>query len=220
LIEVVLAGEHSLFRNGLTQILQTDRDVIVSAQVARLGDLVDRARTESADVVILDIAMASRDGFRAMQSISRRAPHVRFLILSGSDDPDSLFDAIRAGAQGFLVKDTDPADFIRAVHQVAAGGTVVSPVVAGHLFEAVRRSGWSQGEHQKRLLQLSDREQEILELLATVESPREIARSLHISLRTVQNHIGSIYRKLGASSRREAVMRSLEIGLVAHRRCS
>lgn len=214
-IEVILADDHTLFREGLAQILSTENDILIRAQVSTGREVLDRLQHMAVDVVIMDITMPDMDGIEATRLASHAHPRVSVLMLSAHEDRESLFAAIDAGAKGYLLKDTDPDDFAKAIRIVAAGGSIVSPSVTPHLLQGIRHmGGYDPVEASKRRLNLSDREIEILRELATAKTPPQISRDLFISPKTVQNHLSRIYRKLGVGSRTEAVMKSIELGLL------
>ncbi len=213
-IEVILADDHVLFRQGLARLLELESDIVVMAQASTGREVLERLKVQLPDVVIMDITMPDMDGVEATAQVSALYPQVKVLVLSAHEDRDALFAAIDAGAAGYLIKDTEPEELARAIRVVAAGGSIVSPSVTAQLLQGVREMGYDPAETERRKLSLSDRELEILRQLSTPKSPAQIGRELFISTKTVQNHISNIYRKLDVNSRTEAVVRSMELGLV------
>ncbi|MHB1344635.1 MAG: response regulator transcription factor [Thermoleophilia bacterium] len=214
-IEVILADDHALFRQGLARLLELEPDITIMSQVASGREVLEKLKNQTVDVVIMDITMPDMDGVEATTVISQQYPGVKVLVLSAHEDRDSLFAAIDAGAKGYILKDTEPDELARAIRVVAAGGSIVSPSVTPQLLQGVREMGYDPSEAERQRLNLSDREIEILRQLATPKSPAQIGRELFISTKTVQNHISNIYRKLDVNSRTEAVMTAMEFGLIA-----
>jgi len=214
-IEVILADDHALFRQGLARLLELEPDITIMSQVASGREVLEKLKNQTVDVVIMDITMPDMDGVEATTVISQQYPDVKVLVLSAHEDRDSLFAAIDAGAKGYILKDTEPEELARAIRVVAAGGSIVSPSVTPQLLQGVRDMGYDPSEAERQRLNLSDREIEILRQLATPKSPAQIGRELFISTKTVQNHISNIYRKLDVNSRTEAVMTAMEFGLIA-----
>lgn len=214
-IEVILADDHALFRQGLARLLDLETDITIMSQVASGREVMEKLKSQTVDVVIMDITMPDMDGVEATALISQQYPDVKVLVLSAHEDRDTLFAAIDAGAKGYILKDTEPDELARAIRVVAAGGSIVSPSVTPQLLQGVREMGYDPSEAERHRLNLSDREVEILRQLATPKSPAQIGRELFISTKTVQNHISNVYRKLDVNSRTEAVMKAMEFGLIA-----
>jgi two-component system response regulator DegU len=213
-IGIVLADDHTLFREGLAQLLSTEVDIVVQAQVSTGREALRYLEGNSSDVVVMDITMPDMDGIEATRELSRRFPQVAVLILSAHDDADSLFAAIQAGACGYLLKDTEPEEFAKSIRVVANGGSLISPYITPHLLQGIREMGYRPAEAERRRLQLSDRELEVLRELSTAKTPAQIARDLFISTKTVQNHMSNLYRKLGVTNRAEAVVKAAHLGLL------
>ncbi|MBU2604106.1 MAG: response regulator transcription factor [Actinobacteria bacterium] len=212
-IEVILADDHVLFRQGLARLLDLEPDIVVMAQASTGREVLERLKVQLPDLVIMDITMPDMDGVEATAQVTALYPQVKVLVLSAHEDRDALFAAIDAGAAGYLIKDTEPEELARAIRVVAAGGSIVSPSMTTQLLQGVREMGYDPAETERRRLSLSDRELEILRQLSTPKSPAQIGRELFISTKTVQNHISNIYRKLDVNSRTEAVIRAMDLGL-------
>jgi len=213
-ISVVLADDHSLFREGLVRLLDSEPDVHVVAQASTGREALQKVAEIGECVVLMDITMPEMDGIEATRLLADRHPGCKVLILSASENKDHLFACIKAGAQGYVLKDSAPAELIDAIRIVAAGGSVVDPSITPQLLAGVREMGYDRVALEKRKLNLSDREVEILLHLSPPRPPVQIAQDLGISAKTVQNHISSIYRKLGVGSRAEAVAKAATLGLV------
>lgn len=211
LIEVVIADDHPVFRDGLRALLDTDADIKVVGEASTGGDVIALATELQPDVVVMDLHMPEIDGVVATREIVQTSPHVAVLVLTMFDDDDSVFAAMRAGARGYLLKGTNQADVVRAVHLVAAGGAMFGPAVAQRVIEYFGRPR-STGV-PIAFPQLTDREHEILDLLAQGHSNTTIANRLRISEKTVRNHVSNIFTKIAVADRAQAIIRAREAGL-------
>jgi DNA-binding NarL/FixJ family response regulator len=219
-IDVIVADDHVLFREGLCRLLSAEADMHVVGQASTGEEVLSLAAAYSgvpgtALVVLMDISMPSIDGIRATSFLAERGSPARVLALSALDDSDTLFAAIKAGAEGYALKDCDPRDLLRAIRLVAEGGAFIDPSITPRLLAGIRDMGYDHRSIEQQKLHLTDRELEILTGLATPSTPQQLALSLGISTKTVQNHISNIYRKLQVGSRTEAVMKALELHLIS-----
>lgn len=213
-ISVLIADDHALFRQGLARLLDVQAGITVVFETPSGREVLERLKDHSVDVIILDVAVQDVSAIEAIASISEHHPDVKVLVLSDHDDRQTLFSAIEAGASGYVLKDTEPDALIQAIVLVASGGSVLSPAVATQLFRGIREMGYDPAGAERRRLNLSEREVQMLSELATAKSPAQIAKRLFISTRTVQNHAFNIYRKLGVHSRMEAVIKAAELGVI------
>jgi DNA-binding NarL/FixJ family response regulator len=209
-LRVLIADDHPVFRGGLRALLATNPDIEIVAEATDGTEAIAVAASEQPDVVLMDLHMPGCDGVEATRAILEADPHIAVLVLTMFDDDDSVFAAMRAGARGYLLKGTNQADIVRAVHAVGAGGAMFGPAVAQRVLDyfAHARSGPAAA-----FPQLSDREREILDLLAQGLSNSRIAARLSISEKTVRNHVSNIFTKLAVADRAQAVVRAREAGL-------
>jgi len=213
-IEVILADDQALFRRGLARLLDLEEGITVMSQASSGREVLERLEDRPVDVVIMDVTMPDMDGIEAAAYITQHYPDVKVLVLSARQDRETLFAAIEAGANGYILKDTEPDELARAIAVVAAGGSIVSPSVTPQLLRGVREMGYDPARAERERVNLSKREIQILAELAAPKSPRQIGKELFISTRTVQNHIFNIYRKLEVNSRMQAVTKAIELGVV------
>jgi len=210
---VIIADDHALFRQGLRQLLTAEGYEVV-AEATTGEEALAAVAAHPGCVLLLDIAMPGVDGFEVARRLSEQGADVKVVMLSAREDRDALFSAISAGARGYVAKDADPDQLFAAIDLVMRGGTVLSTGVAESLGEGIRELEYKPGAYQQRRLDLTDRELEILRLLATPKSPAQIAAELYLSKKTVQNHISAIYRKLGVGNRAEAIVKGMELHLI------
>lgn len=214
-VRVIIADDHALWRAGLRQLLEAEGlDVVCEASTG--DEALEAVRANPGTVLLLDLAMPGRlDGLGTTERLKQRGDDVKVIIVSGRDDRDALFSAITAGARGYIAKDAEPAQLLGAIHLVADGGSAFGGSIAGGLAEGVTGLDYAPGEYERRRLDLSERELQVLRLLATPMSAAQIASHLFLSTKTVQNHISSIYRKLGVRSRSEAVVKGMELHFIS-----
>lgn len=204
-IRVLLAEDHAVVREGTRRILESDATIAVVGEAADGAEAVDLASDLAPDVVLLDMALPVLNGIEATQRLRRLTPTPVVLLLSAYDDEDYVHAALEAGASGYLLKTAHAVDVIAAIHAAARGEVVLSPTVARKLI--------ARGRDRDRQL-LSDREMEVLRLVARGTHNHEIAQLLALSTRTVEGHLTSIFNKLGVGSRTEAIVQAAARGLL------
>lgn len=207
-VRVLLADDHRMLRESLRRAL-TDEGVEVVGEAADGAEAVHRALSLRPDVILMDVTMPGTDGIEATRRIVERWPEARVVMLTMHADADMVADAVRAGAVGYLVKDTSVEEVVEAVRMAASGETVLSAELAGRMLDEVRRLSEAGDEDV-----LSPREVEVLQLVADGCSTPEIAERLYISQKTVKNHLASIYHKLDARDRTQAVLTAVRRGIV------
>lgn len=210
-IRLLVADDHQVVRAGLVSLLEQQHDFTIVGQ-AGTGDKAARLSAElKPDVVLMDLQMPNMDGVKATEIIKSLLPDTEVLVLTTFDDDELIWGAIRAGAKGYLLKDAPPADLFRAIRQVAAGETLISQEILARLTEVIRQGGPNPTEHEE---QLTEREREILHLIAQGLSNKEIAATLSISDNTVKTHISNLFEKLRVNDRTQAVTTALRLGLI------
>jgi DNA-binding NarL/FixJ family response regulator len=213
-ISVLLADDQPLLRRGFRMILEAEPDLTVTAEAGDGAEAVELTRRQAPDVVLMDIRMPGTDGIEATRRITVAHPDVRVLVLTTFDLDEYAFGALRAGASGFLLKDVRPAELVAAIRTVAAGDAVVSPRVTRRLLEEYAQVLPPSGDQYPQLAALTDREREVLVLVARGLSNAEIAATLYVSEATVKSHVGRILSKLGLRDRVQVVVLAYESGLI------
>jgi DNA-binding NarL/FixJ family response regulator len=209
-LRVVVADDHPVFREGLVMVLR-ERGIEVVAEVADGQEALNAAAARNPDVVLMDLAMPGLGGIEATRRLAVGHPAIAVLVLTMSEDDDSLFAALRAGARGYLLKEAAADDIARAVVTVARGETVLGARVSGRVLDAVR-GGLLPGAAAP-FPRLTEREREVLELVARGYQNARIAHHLGLSEKTVRNHVSAILAKLPAATRAEAVALARDEGL-------
>ncbi|MGB0389248.1 MAG: response regulator [Ardenticatenaceae bacterium] len=212
MIRVLICDDQVIVCEGLRAILRTSPGIKVVGVASDGYEALEKIPTAQPDVVLMDLKMPGMNGVRATQLIRDKYPAIRVLVLTTYDADQWVFDAIRSGANGYLLKDTPRAGLIEAIKGTAAGNTHVSPEVAGKLFTHIAQSTVHQDSSIGK--ELSRREWEVLRLLARGLPNAEIARRLHLSEGTIRNYVSGIFAKLDVSDRTQAAVLALRHGLV------
>jgi DNA-binding NarL/FixJ family response regulator len=215
MLRVLVVDDHALFRRGLQMVLGDEPDIEVAGEAADGHEAVERAKELMPDVVLMDVRMPGRSGIEATREIRETLPHVRILMLTVSDEENDLYDAIKAGASGYLLKETRPEEVPEAIRSVVDGQSRISPAMASKLlneFATVR--GQNRDRQAVPPPVLTEREMEVLRLVARGLNNRDIARNLYISENTVKNHVRNILEKLHLHSRMEAVVYAVRQNLL------
>ena len=210
-IKLMIVDDHTVVRDGLASILERQDDFQVVGQASNGLEAVERVPALQPDVVLMDLRMPELDGVEAMRRISSERPETRFIVLTTYDSDQYIFDAIEAGAKGYLLKDTSREDLFEAVRAVHRGESGIEPGVAARVLD--RFAQLSREEAQAPLL--SEREVEVLQLMAKGSANKEIAVSLSITDSTVKTHVANIFQKLDVSGRTEAVTQALQMGIIS-----
>jgi DNA-binding NarL/FixJ family response regulator len=210
---VLLVDDHDLFRTGLRNLLE-EQGVHVVGEADTGTEALKQVREVAPDVVVMDLNMPGISGVEATRQISMIAPLTRVLVLTISDQDGDVMDAIYAGACGYLLKDSSIQELMQGIRAAAVGESLVSPTIAAKVLQRVRASSASQHEAETIQSELSDREIEVLKLIANGKDNALIAAELHISPKTVKNHISNILMKLQIENRIQAAVYAVRSGIV------
>jgi two-component system NarL family response regulator len=208
-IRSMIVDDHALFRRGLEMVLEQEPDIELVGQASDGAEAVEKAAESLPDVVLMDIRMPRSSGIEACRAMKEAAPSAKIIILTISDEEEDLFEAIRAGASGYLLKDIPLDEVAEAVRSVYGGQSLINPSMAGKLLNEFATLARRESEPRAQEVpapKLTDREMQVLKLVARGMNNRDIAKELYISENTVKNHVRNILEKLQIHSRMEAVM--------------
>ncbi len=209
LIRVLIVDDHAVVRSGFHLLLDADAEIEVVGEAGNVKDAVFEAREKKPDVVLMDVVMPGQTGIEGIPLVLKEVPDAKVLVLSMQDDPRYVHEAFAAGAAGYILKEAADAELVGAVHEVAGGGRYVHPTLGARLVAADAESK-ARAESDP----LSEREREVMRLLALGHTNQEIAKMLFISVRTAETHRSHIMQKLRLSSRAELVRHAIEQGLL------
>ncbi|WP_433597590.1 response regulator [Nocardia sp. CA-135953] len=216
-VSVLVADDQTLVRAGIRMILETRADIRVVGEAGNGEEAVRLAAQTMPDIVLMDLRMPHVDGIQATQRLSAFQPRPSVIILTTFDEDELLYAALRAGAGGFLLKDTRPAELVEAIRVVASGEALLAPRVTRRLLDRFVADLRPETAAMPELTDLTNREVEVLTLIAQAASNAEIATTLAVSEGTAKSHVSAILRKLGLRDRVQAVVLAYDIGLVRPR---
>ncbi|MGI9592614.1 MAG: response regulator [Myxococcota bacterium] len=211
MISVLIADDHSVVREGLRRVLESEPDIGVCAEASDGEEVLEMLREHRPDMVILDISMPKLSGLETLERVKARHPDLKAVLLSFRADPPLIQSAVSLGADGYLLKNARKEEILAAIREVMGGGCYFSPPVAREIVEQLREPGRKGGEP---FTQLSPREREVLRLIAEGLAAKEIATQLSISTKTVEAHRTSLMRKLGVRKATELVRYAVRHGLI------
>lgn len=213
MIEVLIVDDHPVFREGLRRCLEARKGVRVIDAVGGGDEMWKAIRTHGVpQIVLMDVEMPHQTGIELTQALREKHPDVRVIMLTAFSDSERVFSALKAGAVGYLLKNVSPDEILATVERAAAGEPMLSGEIAGRVLREFERER-EEERYREKLDGLTPREEEILKLLATGESNREIGNRLYISEQTVKNHVASIFRKLHVNDRTKAALLAVKLGL-------
>ncbi len=200
-IRILIADDHPMFREGVVQSLASEKDFTIIGQASNGKNAIEMAKELLPDVLLLDITMPDQDGITITKKISAAFPVIQIIMLTASENEDDLMKALKAGARGYVLKGISAKELVKVVRTIVAGGTYISPDMANMiLFEL------SQPSQPDPLSELSDREKEILKLVAKGYTNREIGAQIHLTEKTIKHYMTNILQKLHVRSRVEAAL--------------
>ncbi len=210
-LRLLIADDHPVFRHGIRALLNAAPGLEVVGEATSGDDAIAKAEALQPDVILMDIQMPGVNGVEATRRILHTSPHMRILIVTMFEDSASVFTAMRAGARGYVLKDAEKDDILRAIQAVGRGEAIFSPGIAARLLDFFATP--LPAAPRELFPSLTDREREILHLIAQGHSNNEIARRLSLSLKTVGNYASNIFGKLQVADRAQAIVRARDAGL-------
>ncbi len=210
-LTILIADDHPLFRKGMRSLLESFSEFQVVGETATGKEAVETAVALQPDVVLMDLQMPDGTGLTATRELRKISPNVRVLVVTLFEDDESLFTALQAGAHGYILKDVEEEEMIRAIKSVGNGQAIFSPAIASRLMDYFATT---KTQLPREIFpDLTDREREILTLISRGESNAAIAETLTISVKTVRNHVSNIFNKLQVADRAQAAIRARDAGL-------
>ena len=214
-IKVLITDDHRVVREGLSAILETKEDIHIVGEAKDGGEAVEKARQLLPDVILMDVSMPGMTGVEATRIIKRELPHIGIIALTMYEDHQYIFDLVRAGATGYLLKDSDSTEIIAAIHAIYRGESLIHPSVASKILTEFSLLAEGKGK-KKSLLEhdLTEREITVLRLVADGKTNKEIANVLDLSEKTVKNHVRNIFHKLHVYDRTQAAILAIRKGII------
>jgi len=213
-IKVLIADDHVFYREGVHAFLNNSPDIAVIDEASDGEEAVVKAREQKPDVVLMDLKMPGTNGIDATRRIHESDPKIGVLVITMFDDDDSVFAAMRAGARGYLLKDADKDEVVRAIVAVERGEAIFSPAIAQRMIQYFSAPSKASNKNQPaEFSKLTERELEILDLIAQGHNNLLISNKLSLSIKTVQNYVSSILTKLQVADRAQAIVRAREAGM-------
>jgi len=210
LIKILIADDHPVVREGLSAMLSEEQDIQVVGEAGNGAEAVDKAQELQPDIVLMDLRMPEVDGVEAMRQIGAVNPDIRFIVLTTYDNDEYIFKGIEAGARAYLLKDAPREELFKAIRAVHKGESLIEPAIAGKVLDR-----FAELSRKAQVVEaLSEREVEVLKLMAKGAANKEIAAELSISESTVKTHIQTIFQKLGVGDRTEAVTEAIKKGII------
>ena len=210
-LRILIADDHPLFRHGIRELLNLASDIQVIGEATTGEEAIMQAEALQPDVILMDVKMPGVNGIEATRRILHNSPHIRILVVTMFEDDGTVFAAMRAGARGYVLKDAEKENILRAIQAVGNGEAIFSPTIATRLIDFF--STQASTLPKEIFPSLTEREREILQLIARGKSNADIARELSLSPKTVYNYVSNILSKLQVADRAQAIIRAREAGL-------
>lgn len=215
MVRLLLCDDHAMFRQGLRSILETEDDMRIIGEAATGREAVRHALETKPDVILMDIQMPELDGVAATKAILAEDPDIRVIVLTMYRQDRYVFEAIKVGARGYMLKDAGAGDLVDSIRRVAAGETLLNAEMAATILDEFRKTEALPAHPEHRISELTAREEEILRHLAQGASNQEIATSLDVSEKTVRNRLSEIFAKLRLNNRTQAALYALREGIAS-----
>ena len=212
-IKILIVDDHEMVRNGLSVMMEREEDFTVVGEAKNGLEAVEKAKSLLPDVVLMDLRMPEMDGVEAMRQIRAEQDEIKFLVLTTYDTDEYIFDAIEAGAKGYLLKDASREELFRAVRTVNRGESLIEPGVVSRVLDRLTELS-RRATHGPDHPVLSEREVQVLQLMARGSANKQIAADLSITESTVKTHVANIFQKLEVSHRTEAVTKAMSQGII------
>ncbi|TAJ99978.1 MAG: response regulator transcription factor [Candidatus Manganitrophaceae bacterium] len=214
-IRILIADDHRVVREGLAAILKSRSDMDVVGEATNGIEVIEKAKALKPDVILMDISMPQMNGVEATRSIRKLYPEIGIVVLTMHDDEATIFDLVRTGVHGYLLKDADSSEIIKAIQSIYKGESLIHPLIARKLLGEFPLLGRSRAkEAPRQTYNLSAREVDVLRRVAKGKTNKEIAGELRLSEKTIKNHVRNIFHKMSVYDRTEAAMKGVSEGII------
>lgn len=214
-IRILIADDHRVVREGLAAILKSRSDMDVVGEAVNGFEVIEKTKTLKPDVILMDISMPQMNGVQAARAVRKISPEIGIVVLTMHDDDATIFELVRTGVHGYLLKDADSSEIVKAIQSIYKGESIIHPSIARKILGEFSQLGSEQAKKAPRqMYNLSGREVDVLRRVAKGKTNKEIAGELHLSEKTIKNHVRNIFHKMGVYDRTEAAMKGVQEGII------
>lgn len=214
-IRILIADDHRVVREGLAAILKSRNDMDVVGEAINGFEVIEKTKALKPDVILMDISMPQMNGVEATRAVRKISPEIGIVVLTMHDDDATIFELVRTGVHGYLLKDADSSEIIQAIQSIYKGESIIHPSIARKILGEFSQLGPEQLKKAPRqMYNLSGREVDVLRRVAKGKTNKEIASELHLSEKTIKNHVRNIFHKMGVYDRTEAAMKGVQEGII------
>lgn len=214
-IRILIADDHRVVREGLAAILKSRSDMDVVGEAINGFEVIEKTKALKPDVILMDISMPQMNGVEATRAVREISPEIGIVVLTMHDDDATIFELVRTGVHGYLLKDADSSEIVKAIQSIYKGESIIHPSIARKILGEFSQRGSEQVKKAPRqMYNLSGREVDVLRRVAKGKTNKEIASELHLSEKTIKNHVRNIFHKMGVYDRTEAAMKGVQEGII------
>lgn len=214
-IRILIADDHRVVREGLAAILKSRSDMDVVGEAINGFEVIEKTKALKPDVILMDISMPQMNGVEATRAVRKISPEIGIVVLTMHDDDATIFELVRTGVHGYLLKDADSSEIVKAIQSIYKGESIIHPSIARKILGEFSQLGPEQVKKAPRqMYNLSGREVDVLRRVAKGKTNKEIASELHLSEKTIKNHVRNIFHKMGVYDRTEAAMKGVQEGII------
>lgn len=214
-IRILIADDHRVVREGLAAILKSRNDMDVVGEAINGFEVIEKTKALKPDVILMDISMPQMNGVEATRAVRKISPEIGIVVLTMHDDDATIFELVRTGVHGYLLKDADSSEIVKAIQSIYKGESIIHPSIARKILGEFSQLEPEQVKKAPRqMYNLSGREVDVLRRVAKGKTNKEIANELHLSEKTIKNHVRNIFHKMGVYDRTEAAMKGVQEGII------
>lgn len=213
-IRILIADDHRVVREGLVAILKSRSDMDVVGEAVNGFEVIEKTKALKPDVILMDISMPQMNGVEATRAVRKISPEIGIVVLTMHDDDATIFELVRTGVHGYLLKDADSSEIVKAIQSIYKGESIIHPSIARKILGEFSQLEPEQVKKAPQMYNLSGREVDVLRRVAKGKTNKEIASELHLSEKTIKNHVRNIFHKMGVYDRTEAAMKGVQEGII------